>query len=99
MKFLRVPFNIQQLKDGLEHIYKPSEPEISAAKRQIDKLYRLEKVAWQAFVQNPDFLLTTQIMKYLCPSLHRDTGAGILEVIAQAKAERKVKNASAGVSV
>ncbi len=32
MKFLRMPINIQQLKDGLEHIYKLSKQEVSAAK-------------------------------------------------------------------
>ena len=57
------------------------------AKRRIDKLRRLERVAWAAFVQYPDALLITES---LYPSLHGETGAGILEVIVQAFPEKKV---------
>jgi len=90
VKFLQDPTNIERLKDGLKHTYTPSEEEALTAKRQIDKLRRLEKVAWMAFVQFTDPLLTWAIKDFLYPSLHGDTGAGILEVIAQACAEEKV---------
>jgi len=90
VKFLRDPGNIQRLKDGLEHTYTLSEDEALMAKRRIDKLRGLERVVWAAFVQYPDALLTSMITESLYPSLHGETGAGILEVIAQAFPEKKV---------
>jgi hypothetical protein len=38
MKFLRVPVNIQRLKNELRHIYEASEQELITAKRRIDEL-------------------------------------------------------------
>ncbi|KAI9770208.1 MAG: hypothetical protein M1839_003236 [Geoglossum umbratile] len=88
-KFLRVPINIRHLKDGLEYIYEPTEEELIKAKEHIDELEGAEKDAWVEFVTNSNSELTPQIIDEFYPSLSRDTGARILEVITCAKAERK----------
>jgi hypothetical protein len=90
VKFLQRPMSIQQLKDGLEHTYEPPESEVLEAQGQISNLRGLEKVAWMAFVRLRDPLLTAEIMEFLRPSLHGDTGADILEVIAKARVDEKV---------
>lgn len=90
MKFLRVPINIQRLKDGLRHIYEASEQELITAKRRINELRGPESKTWMEFAEHPMSKLTSEIMDRFCPSLSRDTGAAILEVISRAKAERKV---------
>ncbi|KAL2131325.1 hypothetical protein VTI74DRAFT_5264 [Chaetomium olivicolor] len=87
VKFLRRPENIQRLKDGLKHTYEVPDETALAAKRKIDMLRGLERVAWLAYLQSDDPLITSQITEFLQPSLHGDTGAGILEVIAQAQDE------------
>jgi hypothetical protein len=86
MKFLRVPINIQHLKDGLEYTYEPTKEELTKIKKHIDKLEEARKRLSPELYSE----LTSQVMDEFYPSLSRDTGARILDVITHAKAERKV---------
>lgn len=90
VKFLRRPGNIQRLKMGFQHTYQVSDSEAITAKDQIDNLRGLESVAWQAYLEFRGWRLTREMMRYLTPSLHGSTGAGILDMIAEASEENTV---------
>ncbi|KAK3391245.1 hypothetical protein B0H63DRAFT_539924 [Podospora didyma] len=88
IQFLRIPTNVQSLKDGLQFIYEPSElqrvtveRDIVEARTQFYRLYGREPV----YVED-----CCRVMDALCPPLSRYTSAGILQIIAQAKAGREV---------
>ena len=86
VKFLRMPDNIQRLKDGLSHTYEASEEETVAAEKQLNELPVFESWDFADWTQDT----TKKLPSNLCPSLCASTGAAILEVISRAEAERKV---------
>ncbi len=90
VNFLRTPPNIQRLQNGLQHIYEPSYEEVYRVKGQIAEFMRSNADIWLAFVARPSADSPLRLPCGLCPSLSRDTGAGILEVISQATADNKV---------
>ncbi|KAK3341955.1 hypothetical protein B0T25DRAFT_617503, partial [Lasiosphaeria hispida] len=90
VKFLKNPGNIQRLKDGLNHTFKVSDEVAYVAKRQINNLRGLERLAWDAFIKLKNPLVTIEVIRHLRPSLHGSTGAGILKIVAQAWELQKV---------
>ena len=90
LKFLLVSANVERLKDGLEHIYEPSPEEL----RQLMKEnYLLEEKLRKEAMLSGRYLSVEgrrSAMDAGWPSLWLETGAGILEIIARATAEKLV---------
>ncbi|PGH06934.1 hypothetical protein AJ79_06407 [Helicocarpus griseus UAMH5409] len=88
LKFLVVPGNITRLTNGLENITLPSKEEIEEIYEKVNKLEREEELAKE---KAGDFsFYSINKMKTLYPSLSRETGGDILEVIASSTPEKKV---------
>jgi len=93
LQFLLDASNIERLKEGLRHIYTPSKEEIE----RINKEWREMETEWQrrrreeVWDETIDiFDLMSSPMNQRWPSLSRDTGAKILEVITKATVENRV---------
>jgi hypothetical protein len=84
-EFLQDLANIERLKEGLQHIYTPSKEQLQKIKKEI---VRLDKEAREEGLLY-SFEYVAAINKYW-PFLSRDTGARILEIIAESTAEKRV---------
>lgn len=79
LAFIRDPTNITRLKEGLNHIHTPTDTELEQLYKEID-----------VPDENGIHFWGSDVLKKAWPSLSRDAGAKILEIIAQATAEKRV---------
>ncbi|EEH38225.1 hypothetical protein PAAG_01146 [Paracoccidioides lutzii Pb01] len=88
LKFLVVPGNITRLTEGLENIKYLSMEELDEIYIKVSTMNRnaYEKKA----ESDPDFPMPVNIFKHLYPSLSREVGGDILEMIAQSTPEKKI---------
>ena len=92
LAFLQTPLNIERLKAGLAHIYIATEEELGSIQAKLDETERTDKQAAEEAgnVMVASYFARGDALARICPSLSRDTGAKILEVVAQATAEERV---------
>lgn len=83
LEFLSVKGNIDRLKAGLAHIYRPAEDEINQIYKQANELQ-------QAYRLRGDFHRANNSLNALKPSLSRDAGANILSLVAGATTENPI---------
>lgn len=90
-KFLSNLANIERLKDGLQHIYTPDEEELNQMNENIEKLQKMIRA--QNSDQNDEDRaagLINEAKPRLYLSLSGEAGAKILDIVAQATAEKRV---------
>jgi hypothetical protein len=85
LKFISNPENIQRLKDGLQFIDYVGKEELKAIYDQASAMFMEDQE------NGIRFLTYVYPMKRNWPSLSRDTGGEILEIIANATAENRVQ--------
>ena len=90
LNFLLVPTNIQHLKDGLPYIYIPSNEERQRISAEVKDLNDKARAHADFQRSNGHYVEITNPLYEHWPSLSRDTGAGILEIIAQATEAKPV---------
>ena len=83
--FLHSAGNIKLLKQGLAHTYTPTEEEVEEFQKA---LVKQDQEHWAAVLRGD--VSVRERMKAACPSMSRETSAGILEVVAKATAEAPV---------
>ena len=86
LKFLQDSANVERLKGGLQHIYKLSHEELQQMEEEIKNL---DIEAQKGDLMTGVHFVSSAIYT-LWPSLSRDTGAEILEIVAQATTENPV---------
>ncbi|EEH47601.2 uncharacterized protein PADG_03685 [Paracoccidioides brasiliensis Pb18] len=91
LKFLVVPGNITRLTEGLENIKYLSIEELDEIYMEVSNIDR-NAYAKKA-ESDPDFVMPVNIFKHLYPSLSREAGSDILELIAQSTPEKKILHA------
>ncbi|KFY04963.1 hypothetical protein O988_00373 [Pseudogymnoascus sp. VKM F-3808] len=89
--FLQTPLNIERLKAGLAHIYIATEEELGSIHAKLDKAERTDRQAAEEAgnVMAASYFPRGDALARIYP-LSRDTGAKILEIVAQATAEKRV---------
>ncbi|KAK2734917.1 hypothetical protein FQN57_001414 [Myotisia sp. PD_48] len=85
LHFIQVEENLQRLTAGLAHIYSPTSEDIKAINAELDADKEKNNSSTTA-----RFSVFDTPLNRLYPSLSRDTGAKILEVIAKASPEKRV---------
>ncbi|KAH9204812.1 hypothetical protein DL95DRAFT_398228, partial [Leptodontidium sp. 2 PMI_412] len=86
LKFLQDSANVERLKEGLQHIYIPSHEKLQHMEEEIK---RLDIEAQKGGLMTGAHFISSAVYT-LWPSLSRDTGAEILEIVAQATIENPV---------
>ncbi|KMP00477.1 hypothetical protein CIRG_00619 [Coccidioides immitis RMSCC 2394] len=91
LRFISVKGNIERLKAGLEHVKAISDQELNEIHRKVDEGLRARKNAGVTTSSMNMMMMTGGSgIDSLYPSLSRLAGAGILEIAAQATADKPV---------
>ena len=78
--------NIELLKEGLQYITTPTKEGLEELENSVRQELESDPEAENRY----ESLLYSQVDRSLWPSLSRDTGAKILEIVTQARAEKRV---------
>ncbi|KFZ10690.1 hypothetical protein V502_07986 [Pseudogymnoascus sp. VKM F-4520 (FW-2644)] len=86
--FLHGAGNIERFKEGLEHTYTPTAEEVQEFEKALAKQEQEYWADWRAAARRN--VSVRDRMRAVCPSMSRETSAGILDVVAKATAEAPV---------
>ena len=86
LRFLKSRGSIERLTVGLQHIYYPSKAEVDEIWERIEK----SQIETDARMRQQGKWEMRSMATEICPSLSRDTAAGILDLVAKASEEKKV---------
>lgn len=84
LRFLATPGNVEHLRDGLQHIYTPTDQDLEATKNNLPEVERMtQEDSWRHTTFQDVYSFGNSPLTAYWPSLSKEAGARILTLIAQ----------------